>query len=327
METTIMAKAKKAAPKGKSKGKSSTVVSVNFEGVEGKRSTLPDDDYLCEVESVEIKDGNGDYQYLAVTSTVQSGKFKGSKIWDNLSLSPNALWRLRAFLEVLGMEVPDEEMDVDTDEMVGCTFVAVTSQEKYKNDAGDKKVAVRVSDFYSADDFEEKDSEDAEEEDEEEEKPKSKAKAGKKSKKDEDEDEEESEEESDDDAEEDEDETPEEKKKRLRKERRAARKAAESSDEDEDEDEKPKKKGKKSKDEEEEEDEEEEDEKPKKKSKKGKAKKYTTDEVNESDEEGLEAIIEASGIEVDLSDFKTLRKKCAAVIDALEEAELIEDDE
>jgi len=327
-----MAKAKKAAPKGKSK--KGGPIRVDFTGVEGKRSTLPDDDYLVEVEAVEVKDGN-EYPYFELTLVVQAGKFKGQKMWDRMSTSPGALWRLRSFLEVIGMEVPDEEMEIDQDELVGTQFVAVTAQEKYKNDDDEKKVAVRMVDFYSADDFKEKEESDDEDEDEDE-KPKSKKKdkvkdkkASKKSKKDDDDEDEEEAEEAEE-EEDDEDETPEERKKRLRKERRAKRKGG--SDEDEDEDEKPKKKGKKSKkDEDEEEEDEEEEEAPKSKKKAGKKKKggdkVSADTVNEADEDDLEALIKEHDLEVDLDDFKTLRKKQAAVIDALETADLLEDDE
>lgn len=292
----------------KSKAKSN-VVKVDFEGVEGKRSRLPDDDYLVEVESVEVKEGAKE-DYFEITMVVQSGPHKGSKIWDRASVSPNALWRLRSLLEVMGLEVPDGPMEIDPDDMVGTSFIAVTAQESYKSDDG-KKIAVRMVDFYSTDDADE-----AEADEEEEEKPKKGKKEaakpakgkGKKAKDaDEDEDEDEDEE-----GEEEEEETPEERKKRLRKERREKRKAK---DEDEDageeeEEEKPKKKGKK--------------EEPK--AKKGKkAKKVSSDDVMEADEEELQELIDEHELDVDLDDYKTLRKKQAAVIDALEENDLLEE--
>lgn len=319
----------------KAKAKKGGPLKVDFTGVEGKRTNLPDNDYLVEIEDVELKEGSGDYPYFSVTMVVQSGKFKGQKVWDNYSTSPGALWKLRAFLEVIGQEVPDGEMEIDKDEMIGTQLVVVTAQEKYKNDDGDKKVSVKVVDFYSADDFQEKDAEDGEDEDEDE-KPKSKKKdkvkdkkASKKSKKDDDDEDEE-----DGADDEDEDETPEEKKKRLRKERRAARKAGKGGDDDsddEDEDEKPKgKKGKSKKEEPEEEDEDEDEEEEKPKSKKGKKKggdKVSADTVNDADEKELKKIVKEHDLEVDLSEAKTLRKKQALVIDALEQADLLEEDD
>jgi len=43
------------------------------------------------------------------------------------------------------------------------------------------------------------------------------------------------------------------------------------------------------------------------------------------DEEELEALNEEHELEVDLDDFKTLRKKVRAVLDALEEKDLLEE--
>lgn len=334
-----MAKAKKAA-----KGKKGGPIKVDFTGVEGKRSNLPDDDYLVEIEEVEVKEGS-EYPYFELTMVVQAGKFKGQKLWDRMSTSPGALWRLRSFLEVIGMEVPDDEMEIDKDELVGTQLVAVTAQEKYKNDDGDKKIAVRMVDFYTADDFKEKDDDSDEDEDDDEDDKKSKKKSkkdkkadkGKKSKKDDDSDDDDDADSDDDDSDsdDDEDETPEERKKRLRKERRAKRKkGGDDDDSDDDDDDKPAKKGKskKSKDEDDDDgDEDDDDDKPAKKSKKGKKKKggdkVSADTVNEADEDALGEIIEEHSLDVDLDDFKTLRKKQAAVIDALETAELLEDDE
>jgi hypothetical protein len=80
-----------------------------------------------------------------------------------------------------------------------------------------------------------------------------------------------------------------------------------------------------------EEEEEEEDTKPAKgtKAKPGASKKKvvktSADEVNEMDEDELEALIEKNGLEVDLSDHKILRKKRAAVVAALEENDLLEE--
>lgn len=50
-------------------------------------------------------------------------------------------------------------------------------------------------------------------------------------------------------------------------------------------------------------------------------------EVEESTQDELETIIEDNELKVDLSDFRTLRKMVAAVIDALEKEDLLEDDE
>lgn len=259
----------------KSKKKSSSL-KVNFQGVEGKRKLLPEDDYKVEVEEVERRDGDK-AEYLAFTFVVTEGEHTGAKLWDNASLSEKALWRLRSLLECLGVEIDDEdEMDIDLEDLVGRSMTAVVSHEK-DPDYGKK---ARITDFYG---------------DEEDEKPKSKKPSKKSSKSD------------DDDGDEDDEED---RKKKRRAERRKARKERGGKDDDGDEDE------------------EEEEPKSKKSSKKDKgkkAKKFSADDVQDADEDGLEEIIEKSGVEVDLDDYKTLKKKQAAVIDALEDAELLDE--
>lgn len=94
-------------------------------------------------------------------------------------------------------------------------------------------------------------------------------------------------------------------------------------DEDE-EDEKPARKSRRrSKDED---DDEEEAPKSKRGAKKSKFSPIASDDVQEMDEDELQDVIDRSGVDVDLDDYSTLRKKRAAVIDALEAADLIDDD-
>lgn len=103
-------------------------------------------------------------------------------------------------------------------------------------------------------------------------------------------------------------------------------------DEDEDDDdEKPKKKSSKSDDDEE--DEEEEEDKPKKKKKdddeedeeeededeEEEDEKVTQSQILKMDEKALKKLIERAGLDVDLDDYKNIKKQRAAVIEALEE--------
>ena len=73
----------------------------------------------------------------------------------------------------------------------------------------------------------------------------------------------------------------------------------------------------------------EEEEAPKSKKSTGKSKKLpklSGDEVSDMDEDGLEDTVEQYGLDVDLGDYKTLRKKAAAVIDALDSSGHLEEE-
>lgn len=340
--------AKKAAKK-------KLTVSVNFKGVQS-RQLLPEDDYRIKlVEAEQNESGAGNDQIEWVFAVNDGGKYDGQKLWFYTPLGETSLWKLHALLTAMGIEVPDDDLELDLAQYVEdeLEIMGVVQHEKYdgtkrsklmdfyaiedgadkeddkpsgkkggKKKAGLTKEAVEALDRdeleelitehdldVDADDkANKKDAkllaailEELEEKDllveEEEEAPKSK-KGSKK------------------DAEEDEDDSP----AAKRKARRAARKAKEEA---EDEDDKPAKKGGKSK----KDDDDEEDEKPAPKGKKGKKlDKLSSDDVQGMDEDELEDVIKTYGLDTDLDDFKTLRKKAAAVIDALEDADMIEDD-
>lgn len=324
-----------------------TSVSVNFKGVQ-LRQLLPEDDYrlkLVEAESGESQSGND--QITWVFQVNDGGKFDGQKLWFHTPLTENSLWKLHALLTALGIEVPDDELDLDLEEMVEAEheLMGVVQHETYD---GTKRS--KMMDFYAID-------EDAKDE------APAKGKAGAKGKKakagvtreaveamDRDELEELITEHDLDDVDPDdkankkdakllaavlealeeadllveEEPAEEEPEEMTAAQKRAARRkarAAKSSDDDE-EDEKPAKKSKKAAA-----DEDEEEEKPAKKgSKSKKLPKLSADEVQGMDEDELGEVIEKYGLDTDLDDFKTLRKKAAAVIDALEDGDFIEEE-
>lgn len=280
------------------KAKSGTV-NVNFKGVESRR-TPPEGDYKCKVlEATSGKSGAGNEQ-IEFIAEIGSGEYKGQKLYLYCPLQENSLWKLHAFLTALGVDVPEDDMDIDLSELVGEEFMGVITHETYN---GRKRA--KLTDFDSLENYSGADEDDDEDEkpkkgkkskskksdddDDDDDKPAKKGKKSKKSKADE-----------DDDDEDDEDEKPAKKKKGKSK-----------SDDDEDEDDAPKGKKGKSKD----------------KPKKSKKKTYDRDEVEDMDEDELQELLEEADLEdeVDLDDYKKLPKKVAAVIEALEEAELLDD--
>lgn len=336
------------ARKGKST-KPKSVISVNMKGVQS-RQLLPEDDYRIRlVEAVAGESQGGNEQIEWVFRVNDGGKFDGQKLWLYTPLTETSLWKLHALLTALGVDVPDDELELDLEQMVEdeLEMMGVVHHEKYD---GTKRS--KLMDFYAIDGDDEGGStksggqltrdaiEDMDrdelveliEEHELEVDPEARGmkkdaklreaiiealeEAGKFG------DGSDGDDDGDDDADDDADEKPAAKRGRKSKKAKA--------DEDDDEDEKPsrKSKSKKAKDDDED-DEDDEDEKPakgKKAAKGKKPKKLTADEVQDMDEEELADVIEKYELDVDLDDYKTLRKKSAAVIDALEEADLIEED-
>lgn len=262
-------------------------IRVDFSNV-GKQFKAGDD-YLVECAECTLEEGTkAPYFSLKLAGTED---FVGATMYHNASTSEESLWRLRPLLEAFGIDIPDGPMDLSPEDFVGKQAMCSTFLDKYEGGS-----RVKPDDFWPVDDSS------GEEEEEEatgfdlakirdEDIEKLGAEFGIKSKV----------------------------TSRIRAELAKADetelieacKELEISfgDEEEEEEEAPPAKATRG-------------------AKKAPAKKKTTwseEDLAEMSEEQLEEVIEAAELEVDLSEFKTLRKKRGAVQDALEEAGLLEE--
>ena len=104
---------------------------VDFTGVETGGRSVPDGQYLLEVVSVEEKESSEGNAYLAWKWKVAEGPLKGATIYDNTSLKPTALWRLKGLLECMGFEV-DGKFALNFREYVGKQVMANVANEVYQ---------------------------------------------------------------------------------------------------------------------------------------------------------------------------------------------------
>jgi hypothetical protein len=141
-------------------------VSVDFTGVEASSRTIEDGTYPAVVKSCEVKESDNG-EYLSFQWEVKQSKSATVLVYDNASLQPQALWRLKLLLETLGEEVPDGAMDIDPDDFAGREAKVEITNEKY-----DGKRRPRITGFLSVDG--ETAEEEEPEEEEEDEKPKKK---------------------------------------------------------------------------------------------------------------------------------------------------------
>lgn len=238
-------------------------VKVNFKGVESRR-TPAEGDYLMKVleaKSGESSKGNEQSEFIC---EIAAGEFKGAKLYLYCPHGENSLWKLHAFLTALGVDVPDDELELDYEDYVDREFMGVVGHDSYQGKKNAKLVDFDVAEAYEGDKDDDK---------------KGKKKKDKKSK---------------DDAGADD-------KKSSKKDK--------SKDEKSDKGGKDKKSGKEDK----------------KGGKKEKVEKYDADDIKEMSAKDLGKLIKKHDLDVDLDDFKTDKKKAAAVISALEDADLIED--
>ena len=215
---------------------------VDMTGVESY-TRCSEGEHVAKVKKVEMGtvQGSGDDCIKAVFEVLK-GSDKGCQVFETFSLSEKALWKLKSFLQAIGIKA-DGKLTLDLDKLENKVCIIDVIHEEYN---GQKRAKISSYLKDSADEDEEEEDEEEEEDDdedeEEDEAPKSKksstkksapAKKGKKQP--------ESEEDEDEDEDEDEEEPP---KKSAKK---SSKKAA------------PAKSGKKSKKPEPEEDEDDED--------------------------------------------------------------------
>lgn len=290
-----------------------------------------DQDYEFEVKSCAWEDGN-EHPYLAFVFKGTEDEYEESELYHNASTSPKALFRLRGLLEALGIEIVDgEPMDIDPEELVGLKVMGHTYEDEYRNNDGEKKKTVRCDDWWPVEEKSSKKKGGAKKKDEDDDKP-ARGKKGASKKKEVEKVDPEALEDMDRDElvdlieehslEVDPDSRKLKKDDALREAVKEALEEADLLEEAAEEEPEPKKRtrGKAAK--------EDADEGKRGSARgSGKSKKKSTswseDELDEMSEDELDEVVETSGVDVDLSEHRTLRKKRNALKDALEEADMI----
>lgn len=125
--------------KSSRKGRGSASVNVDLSGVETSRKTIPEGTYTLVVDSATQKSSQGGNPMIAFEFSVAEGKYQGSKLYENCSLQPQALFKLKSVLIALGLEIPNKAFDLDLKDLIGLTCEAEVGHEVYE---GKKKARI-----------------------------------------------------------------------------------------------------------------------------------------------------------------------------------------
>lgn len=161
--------------------KSNRKLKVDMTGVESY-TRCSEGEHLAKVKKVEMStvQGSGDDCIKAVFEVLK-GADKGCQVFETFSLSEKALWKLKSFLQAIGIKA-DGKLTLDLDKLEGKVCVIDVVHEEYN---GQKRAKISSYLKESAEDEDEdeddEEEEDDEDEDEEEEAPKPKKPSGKKS--------------------------------------------------------------------------------------------------------------------------------------------------
>lgn len=137
------------------KGRSSSSVNVDLSGVEASRKTIPEGTYEVVVNEATQKDSRDGNPMIAFEFEVSEGAHKGAKLYENCSLQPQALFKLKSVLLALGIDIPNKAFDLNLRDLVGLTCEVEVGHEVY----GGKKRA-RILQYNDPEESQEEDSDD-----------------------------------------------------------------------------------------------------------------------------------------------------------------------
>lgn len=137
-------------------------VKLDMTGVESY-SRCPEGEWLARLSSIEegTVQGSGDDCLKAKFEVIQ-GAAKGSNVFETFSLAEKALWKLKGFLDAIGMKA-NGKISLDLDKLEGKVCIIDVVHDEYN---GTKRA--KITSYMKPEDTTDDDEEDDEDEEEEE---------------------------------------------------------------------------------------------------------------------------------------------------------------
>lgn len=143
---------------------------LDFTGVESFQRPS-EGEHVMRIVSAEVKQSQGGNDMIVVAFEVTKGQDKGSRVFENYPLADNALWKLKAMLQAIGMKC-DGKVQLDLDKLIGKICLVTVADDEYNGQIRSRVQECRklaaVAEDEDEDDIDEDEDDD---EDEEEEKP------------------------------------------------------------------------------------------------------------------------------------------------------------
>jgi hypothetical protein len=128
-------------------------LTLNFAGVEDQKEYKPVPAGVYQLQLTDYKEGTVksesspnfgktkfDFTFEIVMNAegTTEEKHLGKKIFDNVTITENSLWRLKAVLKAFGLPIPEEgEFNVDFDELLGEELEATVKVIPARRDPND----------------------------------------------------------------------------------------------------------------------------------------------------------------------------------------------
>lgn len=143
--------------KSSRKGRNDSV-NVDLSGVESSRKTIPEGTYTLTVNAANQKNSSNNNPMIVFEFEVADGPYKGVPLYENCSLQPQALFKLKSVLEALGFEIPNKAFDLNLRDLIGLTCEVEVGHEVYEG-----KKRARILEYLTPDLDDEEDEEDDDE--------------------------------------------------------------------------------------------------------------------------------------------------------------------
>lgn len=147
------------ATKNRRRGREGSSVNLDLSGVEVSRRAIPEGTYAVVVNKAELTKSREGNNMIKMEFEVTEGPHKGAKLFENCSLQPQALFKLKSVMLALGMNIPEGSFDLDTNDLVGLNCEVEVGHETYEG-----KKRARILEYINAEEADEEE-EDSDEED------------------------------------------------------------------------------------------------------------------------------------------------------------------
>ena len=138
-------------------------IKIDMTGVESF-TRCPEGEWLAKLKKIEMGEvqGSGDDALKAVFEVIK-GDAKGSQVFETFPLTEKALWKLKSFLDAIGIK-SDGRLSLDLDKLEGKVCIIDVIHDEYN---GTKRA--KISEYIKPVDDDEDEDEDLDEEEDEEE--------------------------------------------------------------------------------------------------------------------------------------------------------------
>lgn len=150
------------ATKNRRRGREGSSVNLDLSGVEVSRRAIPEGTYAVVVNKAELTKSREGNNMIKMEFEVTEGPHKGAKLFENCSLQPQALFKLKSVMLALGMNIPNGSFDLDTNDLVGLNCEVEVGHETYEG-----KKRARILEYINAEESDEEEEDSDGEEDSE----------------------------------------------------------------------------------------------------------------------------------------------------------------